>query len=172
MSVSLYEHFVSQDWEGASQRAGRLAPAVAIVIGILSLLMGSGFLISLWTILAGVVVGQFEIPALFVMIPHAAMVQETMNEKLRLTEYLPRALTYFLVSYGCWRKMEDKLTICMWAGLYLDGCAVLNAFAHVNKQDDMLDGIAPAATRNGEEDDALNGNKKQPADGAFGTFAV
>ena len=164
MSISYYEMFTAYDWEGLCTKAGQVAPFVCFGVGGLALFLRSNLWIALWTIFAGVIVGQWETPALFAFVPHAETVQANLNEGLRIKDYMPRALAYFLLSYFCYHHPSPKegITICALAGLYLDGCAILNIFANINRSQDAADGIDTQA--DSQEGSSLNKS------GAFGTF--
>jgi hypothetical protein len=163
MSVSAFESFTAYDWEGISKKAGAFAPFVCVGLGLLTLFGTSGaFFVAMWTIVAGAAIGIVEQPQLYVMMPREEEIKNTLNETLRMKDYLPRAVAYFLLSYFMWAGPHKSYTYCVFAGIYLDINAILYVFAHINKRSDIADGIDTQSTD----------NETLSPSSAFGTFAA
>lgn len=162
MSVSAYEQFTAQDWEGFSKKVGFFAPFVCAGLGLLTMFTGGAFFVAVWTILVGFIIGFVEAPQFYVFVPREDEIKVTINETLRLKEYIPRAIAYFLLSYFMWAGPNNSYTYCVFAGIYLDVNGVLYIFANVNQRSDIADGID---TQN-VENEALSPSS------AFGTFAA
>ena len=162
MSVSTFEAFTAYDWEGMSQKAGFFAPFVCVGLGVLTMFQGGAFWVAIWTILAGAAIGIVEVPQFYAMLPREEEIKNTLNETLRMKEYIPRAIAYFLLSYFMWAGPHKSYTYCAFAGIYLDVNAVLYVFAHINKRSDIADGIDTQS----EDSKALSPSS------AFGTFAA
>lgn len=137
MSLSFYDQFTGNDWQRYSLISSKITCIGCIGIGIIALFTGSGILISLWTILSGLLIAVWEYPIIFRMVPNFDSFKEHLMKKLFLQYEEARAVLLIILSSVCF----INTTICLICGLMLIVTAILYGFAAINRRSDEQDGM-------------------------------